>query len=237
VTSEEAAKKGLSDTLFGKLIERRGDTISSMLRIQYRMNKAIMQWASDAMYDGLLLAHESVAEHRLSDIVAGPILDDPILFIDTAGCDLIEAVTETGCGADFESRFNEGEAQIALKHARELVGSGLPVSDCAIITPYNGQVDFLRSLLDDDPVLKGLEIGTVDSFQGREKEAIIISFVRSNAEREIGFLSEIRRTNVAVTRARRHVCLIGDGDTLGRHKFYKNLIGYVEEHGVIDYPV
>lgn len=237
VISEEAAKKGLSETLFGKLIAKRGDTISSMLRIQYRMNKNIMQWASDAMYNGLLLAHESVADQRLSDIVTDAVIDDPIMFIDTSGYDMLEGVTETGCGADVESRFNEGEADLALKHARDLVGSGLSISDCAIITPYNGQVDLLRSLVEEDPTLKGLEIGTVDSFQGREKEAIIISFVRSNAEREIGFLSEIRRTNVAVTRAQRHVCLIGDSGTLGRHKFYKNLIGYVEENGVIDYPV
>ena len=237
VTSEEAARKGLAETLFGKLIRGRGEVIASMLRIQYRMHRTIMQWASTAMYEGLLVAHESVAGHRLSDIIASPDMDEPMMLIDTAGCDLLEGVTEAGRGGgDVESRFNEGEASIALSHVRDLIQAGLSPTDCAIITPYNGQVDLLRSLADGEAVLKGLEIGTVDSFQGREKEAVVISFVRSNAEREIGFLAEVRRTNVAVTRARRHVCLIGDGDTLGRHPFYKQLLKYVEDHGLVDYP-
>ncbi len=220
VTSEEAASKGLNQTLFGKLIKKHPD-LSSMLQIQYRMHEDIMKWTSDAMYEGKLLADKSVATHLLSDIVSNIAIDDPILMFDTAGLGLDEGIDDTG---EVESKFNEGEAKIAINHATELVRSGLSYKHIAIITPYNGQVDLLKDLVELEPLLKGMEIGTVDSFQGREKEAVIITFVRSNSNREIGFLSDIRRTNVAITRARRHVCLIGDSDTLGRHPFYKNLV-------------
>jgi len=224
----------LGDTLFGKLIKQHGERLAVMLQIQYRMNENIMKWASDAMYEGKLIAHESVANHKLSDVAPDIEHDDPIMLIDTAGCDLHERVTED---TDIESRFNEGEAKIALNHVRQLIGSGLMSADCAIITPYNGQADLLKELAESDPTFKGLEIGTVDSFQGREKEAVIISFVRSNDDGKIGFLSDVRRTNVAVTRARRHVCLIGNSDTLSRHPFYKTLLQYVEDHGFVDYPI
>lgn len=222
VTSELAASKGLSQTMFGKLMKARPE-LSIMLQVQYRMHECIMKWASDAMYEGKLVAHDSVASHLLSDICPGVEFDEPFMLIDTAGQDLSESVQEDGLD-DAESKFNQGEAEIAIKHAKALIESGLPSSQLAIITPYSGQMELLRSMTQDNPKLAKLEIGTVDSFQGREKEAIIISFVRSNDSGEIGFLSEIRRTNVAVTRARRHVCLIGDSDTLGRHPFYRKLV-------------
>lgn len=232
VISAEAAEKGLADTMFGKLIKHRPE-LGSMLQIQYRMHEDIMKWASDAMYGGRLEAAEMVAKHRLGDIVPGIEIDEPIMLIDTAGNDMNEELVDEG---DSQSKFNQGEAALAVAHARRLIESGLLPASIAVISPYNGQVDLIESIVGGDRLFDGMEIGTVDSFQGREKEAVIISFVRSNSDGEIGFLKDVRRTNVAVTRARRHVCLIGDSATLCRHPFYKDLVKYIEDHGFVDYP-
>ncbi|KAF3773227.1 DNA-binding protein SMUBP-2 [Nymphaea thermarum] len=127
---------------------------------------------------------------------------------------------------DEDSTMNEGEAAVAMVHAKRLVESGVNASDIGIITPYAAQM--LRSNTDK---LKEMEISTVDGFQGREKEAIIISMVRSNSKKEVGFLSDNRRMNVAVTRARRHCCLVCDSETVNHDSFLKRLVEYFEEHG------
>ena len=225
VISDEAQANGLSDTLFQRLHDLYGDGVARMLTVQYRMHTDIMQWSSDAMYQGKLTAAESVATHRLR----GDGEDAPpvLLLIDTAGCDMEERVEEDG-----ESKENPGEASVVMAVVKRLVSEhGVDVDDIGVITPYNGQVAVLRELRAQHDSLRALEISTVDGFQGREKEAIIISAVRSNTEHEVGFLSDSRRMNVAVTRARKHCCLICDTDTVRGDPFLANLVEYFEDHG------
>jgi ATP-dependent RNA/DNA helicase IGHMBP2 len=143
----------------------------------------------------------------------------PIEFIDTAGAGFDEEVEPNG-----ESRLNREEAALVARTVRELLDAGLAAADLAVIAPYGAQVRLLRELL---PVA-GLEIDSVDGFQGREKEAVVLSLVRSNAGGEIEFLSDIRRMNVAMTRARRKLLMIGDTATLCTHPFYQRVIEYLE---------
>jgi superfamily I DNA and/or RNA helicase len=236
VTSTKAEEAGLGITLFERLVRRRPDIVS-MLTIQYRMNETIMDWSSREFYDGKLTADKSVSCHLLSDIAkvgeGFETISTPMMFIDTAGFDYWEAQ-----GDEDQSKYNEDEAKLVVNHMEGLVEAGISPRDIAIITPYNAQVDLIKSLLANHQQLsKDVEIGSgndclsrvvldflVDGFQGREKEAVIISFVRSNDKYDIGFLREVRRTNVAITRARRHVCMIGNSETLERHPFYKRLV-------------
>jgi superfamily I DNA and/or RNA helicase len=147
---------------------------------------------------------------------------DPIELIDTAGAEFEEQVE-----ADGESKLNPKEANVIVHLVRELLASGLRGDQIAIIAPYAAQVRCLRSRLE----LPELEIDTVDGFQGREKEAILLTMVRSNDRGEIGFLSDTRRSNVALTRARRKLIVVGDSATLGSHEFYARLIQYFEDAG------
>jgi superfamily I DNA and/or RNA helicase len=194
-----------------------------------------------------------------AEAVAGDDAFGPLLFIDTAGCGCDEAAGSTGPGGDPSpdaSIKNEREAATAWAHVRRLVGAGLRPADIGVISPYSAQVAALRDLRAAEgagggvPALStaataataassiawdALEISTVDGFQGREKEAIVISAVRSNPGHTVGFLADARRMNVAVTRGRRHVCLVGDSETLGGgDPFLKRLVAWFEEHGVYD---
>ncbi|KAI8558991.1 hypothetical protein RHMOL_Rhmol04G0139300 [Rhododendron molle] len=173
-------------------------------------------------------AYPSVAAHMLHDLegVTKTSSTEPtLILIDIAGCDMEEKKDEE------DSTMNEGEAGVAIAHAKRLVESGVQASDIGIITPYAAQVVLLKMLRSKEGKLKDVEISTVDGFQGREKEAIIISMVRSNSKKEVGFLSDRRRMNVAVTRARRQCCLVCDTETVTGDKFLKRLIEYFEEHG------
>jgi superfamily I DNA and/or RNA helicase len=143
----------------------------------------------------------------------------PLVFIDTAGTGYDEVWNEL-----LESRENEGEAMLSLKVFDRLRSLGIEGRQMAIITPYVAQVKKLRSMCTDDDV----EIGSVDSFQGREKEVVILSLVRSNESGEVGFLSDTRRMNVGMTRARRLLIVIGDSATICRHPFYAKFIDYVD---------
>jgi superfamily I DNA and/or RNA helicase len=194
-----------------------------MLEEQYRMHRSIMDWASAELYDGRLHADPSVAAHLLRDLphVADTELTGlPLLLIDTAGCNVEEDQPEEpneesggGGGGEkgrksarrlaglSESKSNRGEAQLVAAHLAQLVAAGVREEEVAVITPYNAQVEALRQIL--LPLYPALEVGTVDGFQGREKEAIVLSLVRSNQQGEVGFLREKRRLNVAITRARR----------------------------------
>ncbi|XP_027350384.1 DNA-binding protein SMUBP-2 isoform X2 [Abrus precatorius] len=218
IQSVEAEKKGLGRTLFERLSEMYGDEITSMLTVQYRMHELIMNWSSKELYNSKIKAHPSVAAHTLSGLEGAKrtsSTEPTLLLIDIAGCDMEEKKDEE------DSTFNEGEAEVTVAHAKRLMQSGVLPSDIGIITPYAAQEDRL----------KDVEISTVDGFQGREKEAIIISMVRSNSKNEVGFLSDRRRMNVAVTRARRQCCLICDTETVSSDGFLKRLIEYFEEHG------
>nr|XP_028948000.1 DNA-binding protein SMUBP-2 isoform X2 [Malus domestica] len=228
IQSAEAEKKGLGRTLFERLADIYGNEVMSMLTVQYRMHERIMDWSSKELYNSKIKAHSSVAGHMLldlEDVKTTSSTEPTLLLIDTAGCDMEEKKDEE------ESTLNEGEADVAIAHAKRLVQSGVQASDIGIITPYAAQVVLLRMLRSNDDKLKDLEISTVDGFQGREKEAIIISMVRSNSKKEVGFLKDHRRMNVAVTRARRQCCLVCDTDTVTSDAFLKRLIEYFEEHG------
>ncbi|KAJ1673836.1 hypothetical protein EV182_004466, partial [Spiromyces aspiralis] len=133
------------------------------------------------------------------------------------------------------SKLNRGEADIVVKHVEELIGYGVNTSDIAVISPYNSQVDLLKSMLRTE--YPEIEIGSVDGFQGREKEVVVLTLVRSNDKGEVGFLADYRRLNVAVTRARRHLCVIGDGWTLAHEPvFIKGFVEYLEENADLRYP-
>ncbi|KAK4783285.1 hypothetical protein SAY86_007659 [Trapa natans] len=228
IQSVEAEKKGLGRTLFERLAGLYGDKATSMLTVQYRMNELIMNWSSNELYESKIEAHPSVAGHMLFDLegVKKSTSTEPTLvLVDIAGCDMEEKKDEE------ESTMNEGEAEVAIAHAKRLVNDGVRASDIGIIAPYAAQVVLLKMLRGNENKIKDVEISTVDGFQGREKEAIIISMVRSNSKKEVGFLSDKRRMNVAVTRARRQCCLICDTDTVSSDAFLKRLVEYFEENG------
>ncbi|CAD6205759.1 unnamed protein product [Miscanthus lutarioriparius] len=228
IQSVEAEKKGMGKTLFERLTEAYGEEITSMLTVQYRMHEHIMSWSSKELYNNKIKAHSSVAGHMLYDleeVTRSSSTEPTIILIDTTGCDMEEVKDEE------ESTMNEGEAAVSIAHAKLLVESGVNASDIGIITPYSAQVTCLKMMRNKDAKLKDLEISTVDGFQGREKEAIIISMVRSNSKKEVGFLSDHRRMNVAVTRARRQCCLVCDAETVSNDRFLKRLVEYFEENG------
>jgi ATP-dependent RNA/DNA helicase IGHMBP2 len=184
-------------------VARKGGRVSRMLQVQYRMNELISDWASRAMYGGALCTHESVKHRTLSQLDGMVVPQDdedygtesPLLLIDTADCGMHESTNAAG------SRYNEGEAQLVTRHVLRLLDMGVKQDQIAIITPYNGQVEILRAAL--LPGAPKLEIRSVDGFQGGEREAVVLSLVRSS-ERSgssgIGFLRDDRRLNV-VTRA------------------------------------
>ncbi|KAK5619527.1 hypothetical protein CRENBAI_013912 [Crenichthys baileyi] len=229
IKSQRAAAKGLSLSLMERLIQMYGDSVVRMLTVQYRMNSAIMEWASKEMYHGRLTAHTSVEGHLLKDLPSVACIEEtstPLLLIDTAGCGLSEMEI-----ADEQSKGNQGEVDIVGLHIKSLTEAGLKAKDIAVIAPYNLQVDLLRQKL--SARHPELEIKSVDGFQGREKEAVVLSLVRSNRKGEVGFLAEDRRINVAVTRARRHIAVVCDTQTVRNHAFLKSLVDHMTAFGVV----
>jgi ATP-dependent RNA/DNA helicase IGHMBP2 len=225
ILSEEAAAQGLGVSLFERLMNCSGEAISRRLTIQYRMHDAIMNFSSAEFYDGELVADPSVAGHRLSDLpgVAANLLTDlAVEFIDTAGAGYDEQQEPDG-----ESRLNPEEGELVMRKLNALLEARLAPHQIAVITPYAAQARWLRERVK----APGLEIDSVDGFQGREKEAIVISLVRSNPNGEIGFLADVRRMNVALTRARRKLLVIGDSATLASDPFYRRLFDYFEKIG------
>ncbi|XP_069018253.1 DNA-binding protein SMUBP-2 [Embiotoca jacksoni] len=229
IKSQKAASKGLSLSLMERLIQMYGDSVVRMLTVQYRMNSAIMEWASKEMYQGRLTAHSSVEGHLLKDLAGVTCVEEtstPLLLIDTAGCGLSEMEV-----ADEQSKGNQGEVDIVELHIKALTEAGVKAKDIAVIAPYNLQVDLLRQKLSSRH--PELEIKSVDGFQGREKEAVVLSLVRSNRKGEVGFLAEDRRINVAVTRARRHIAVVCDTQTVQNHAFLKSLINHMTKFGEV----
>ncbi|MBS3812240.1 IGHMBP2 family helicase [Candidatus Bipolaricaulota bacterium] len=226
------AEDGLVRTLFEKIVNRGGDRISETLRTQYRMHEDIMRFPNQSFYDGLLEADETVREHTLIDIAKGDISaeegwvedaidpSEPVVFIDTAPTPSAERQRRGSY-----SRENPAEARITGVILNELT-STIEGEDVGVISPYSDQIDLLRSRHSGD----GLEIKSVDGFQGREKEVILISFVRSNEGDRVGFLKDERRLNVAMTRARRKLIMIGDSGTLGETEIYSRMLDYVREN-------
>ncbi len=225
VKSMLAAKKGLNITLIEKGIQQ-FDTVN-LLNVQYRMNHKIMGFSNQQFYNNKLLADVSVEHWKLN--IEG---DHPLEFVDTAGCGFEEkANPESG------SKSNPDEFQILQEHLYQLIPN-LDENDLpsiGIISPYREQVLFMQEKFPEDEKLEILaecvSINTIDAFQGQERDIIYISLVRSNAKGEIGFLSDYRRMNVAMTRAKKKLIVIGDSATISSHKFYNDFINYTENHG------
>lgn len=225
IVSVEAQRLGFDLSLMQRLVEQWGDVISRQLTTQYRMHEQIMRFSSAEFYESSLIAADSVREHLLADlphVTSSPLTQTAMQFIDTAGSDCVEEAESEG-----SSRNNPGEADVVARQVQELLAAGVAPSEIAVITPYAAQARLLRTLIDNATI----EIDTVDGFQGREKEAIVISLVRSNATGEVGFLADTRRTNVALTRARRKLIVIGDSSTLANHEFYRRLLDHFEREG------
>ncbi len=242
ILNQTAAERGLARTLFERLLATYSDRVKALLSVQYRMNRKIMNFSNEEFYSGQLKAHESVVGHTLRGILPENSVEelealdldrtvrevvqpqDPLAFVDTANLDAREMSR-----ADSPSCENPKEAKIVAGLVAALTRMGLGEHDLAVITPYDDQVQRLRRQLSE---LENLEINSVDGFQGREKEAVIISFVRSNRQGNLGFLADLRRLNVSLTRARRKLILVGDGNTLRSHETYRRLLEYVGENGV-----
>ncbi|MDA1230239.1 MAG: AAA domain-containing protein [Planctomycetota bacterium] len=225
ILSDEAKREGYAVSMMERLINHYGDLITRQLTVQYRMHESIMGFSSEHFYNNSLTADESVRRHVLSDlprIHSNLVSDDPVTFIDTAGTGWQEELEPEGL-----SKRNPEEGRLVLKQVNALCEAGLAPSDIAVIAPYAAQVRWLR----ENAIYDQLEIDTVDGFQGREKEAVVISLVRSNSIGEIGFLSDARRMNVALTRAKRKMIIVGDSATLASDKFFQSLLAWIEETG------
>jgi len=225
VISPDATNGGFNISLMERLLKRSGPVFSRQLTIQYRMHQDIMGFSSREFYDGSLIADLSVKKALLQDlpgVASNELTATPVHFIDTAGASYDEIVEPDG-----ESRLNPLEAELVIRKVQALLESGLPEADLAVITPYSAQVRLLRERLESTDI----EIDSVDGFQGREKQAVVVSLVRSNRDNEIGFLDDVRRMNVALTRARRKLIVIGDSATITIHPFYQRLVKYFEAIG------
>jgi predicted DNA helicase len=217
VLSAAAQAGGLGISLFERLMALHGGAVKVTLTEQHRMNQAIMRFPSEALYGGALRAHPAVAHHALDDA--------PFELVDTSGRGFEESTPE---GSD--SRENEGEARLCVAEVERVLALGVAPRDVAVIAPYEGQVRRLRALLS-VRVEQGLEVDTVDGFQGREKEAVVVSLTRANGSGEVGFLADVRRMNVALTRARKKLVVVGDGATVARHPFYARFIQHAQATG------
>lgn len=227
IKSNEAAKAGLSTTLLEKCVALHPEAVT-LLEEQYRMNEQIMAHSSKIFYQNKLKAHDSVAKRLLfAD-------DSSLAFIDTAGCSFDEKLDGT-------SSTNPDEAAFLVKHLNGFVEelkkkiSTNHFPSIAIISPYKQQISILKEQVEHTPELQDflphISVNTIDSFQGQERDIVYISLTRSNAEGVIGFLSDIRRMNVAMTRARKKLVVVGDSATLASSDFYEEFINYTQEIG------
>ncbi len=229
IKSYEAAKEGLEETLFEKAIKRNKADI--MLNEQYRMNSQIMWFSSKQFYNNQLKANDNVKDHT---IVPG---DLPLEFVDTAGTGFFEEINP-----ETKSSMNPEEMNLLFKHLKNYLdgveGLGMldNIHDIGILSPYKAQVSLMQETFENEKPLhealyKKIAINTIDAFQGQERDIIYISLVRSNENGEIGFLKDYRRMNVAMTRARKKLVIIGDSATIGSDPFYSNFLDYVNEIG------
>lgn len=223
VKSNEAAKKGFNITMIEKCLKRIQQV--NLLNIQYRMNEVIMGFSNRQFYNNELMAAPGVKERRL-DID----MNAPVIFIDTAGCGFDEKVHHA-----YQSKYNPEEFQVLREHLYLIAEAFLEKEppSIAIISPYREQALHIEEELKEDPNVSKLDlsINTIDGFQGQEKDLVFISLVRSNTKGEIGFLTDYRRMNVAMTRARKQLIIVGDSATIGNNKFYGEFLDYCEKHG------
>ena len=227
----EAARGGLDRTLIQKIIHRKPESVS-MLEIQYRMHEDIMRFPSGWFYRGRLQASPEVRHRSILDF------DTPVEWYDTALCEFSE-----DCINETFGRINKPEAELLVRQLQEYIEKiGIERVlderiDFGLISPYRVQVQYIRQLIKRNrffqPLKKLITIHTVDGFQGQERDVILISLVRANTDGNIGFLNDLRRMNVAITRARMKLIILGDASTLTRHPFYKALHEYIRENGNI----
>ena len=227
----EAEREGLGRTLMQKIARTKPETVS-LLKIQYRMHEDIMRFSSQWFYHNEL---ESAPEVSGRGILR---LDTPIVWFDTSECDFTENTRE-----ETMSRVNRQEAELLVEQLRSYIQKISKERvleehiDFGLISPYKAQVQYIRKLIKQDAFFKPLRrlitVHTVDGFQGQERDVILISLVRANEDGKIGFLNDLRRMNVAITRARMKLMILGDASTLTRHAFYKELYKYISQRGKI----
>ena len=227
----EAEREGLGRTLMQKIAHAKPETVS-LLKIQYRMHEDIMRFSSQWFYHNEL---ESAPEVSGRGILR---LDTPIVWFDTSECDFTENTRE-----ETMSRVNRQEAELLVEQLRSYIQKISKERvleeniDFGLISPYKAQVQYIRKLIKQDAFFKPLRrlitVHTADGFQGQERDVILISLVRANEDGKIGFLNDLRRMNVAITRARMKLMILGDASTLTRHAFYKELYNYISQRGKI----
>ena len=225
VKSIMALKGGLGKTLMERIVENKPETVT-LLKMQYRMNEQIMKFSSEWFYHGMVESAPTVSHRGILDY------DTPMMWIDTAECDGKEEFVGENFG-----RINRAEAELTLltlQQYLEKIGKQRILEesiDVGIISPYRAQVQLLRKELRKReffrPYRHLLTVNTVDGFQGQERDIILISLVRSNDGGDIGFLRDLRRMNVAITRARMKLIILGSSETMTSHPFYKKLYEYV----------
>lgn len=219
IKSIEAAKNGLEETLFSKGMQHQPEA-GVMLETQYRMHPTIMGFSSKYFYKNGLKAAESILQRSIH-------FEHAVEFIDTAGAGFEEELKE-----ETLSTFNRDEAIFLGK----FIGNELPQDmSIGVIAPYKAQIEIIEGIINRSekiaPIRSNITVNTVDAFQGQERDVMYISLVRSNAKGIIGFLKEYRRMNVAMTRARHRLVLLGDSATLGADPFFSDLLDYIQEHG------
>lgn len=230
VKSIAALKAGLGKSLMERIVEHKPDVVT-LLKIQYRMNEKIMKFSSDWFYHGEV---ESAPQTRNRGILD---LDEPIEWCDSKVDDEEGDSGESFVGESF-GRINKAEAQLTLDTLEDYfkkIGKQRILDehiDVGVISPYRAQVQYLRRLIRKresfKPYRRSISVNTVDGFQGQERDIILISLVRSNDQGQIGFLNDLRRMNVAITRARMKLIILGDKATLCRHPFYRKLNEAIE---------
>ncbi|OBA21214.1 DNA helicase [Metschnikowia bicuspidata var. bicuspidata NRRL YB-4993] len=235
----------LQKTLFDRLVsDHAGHEFKKMLNVQYRMNNDIMRFPSDKLYGGGLTADKTVRSILLCDLDGVASTDEttvPCIWYDTQGGDFPEQMEEDNAflsqNASNGSKFNDMEVLVVRNHINQLITAGVCPSDIGIISPYSAQVAAMKKLLIQED-LDEIEVSTIDGFQGREKEAIIVSLVRSNDFGEVGFLKDFRRLNVAMTRPKRHLCVIGDMELLEKSgvQFLRDWVTHADEVFDVRYP-
>lgn len=226
IKSIAAMNAGLGKTLMERIVENKPDVVT-LLKTQYRMNDDIMRFSSDYFYNGELESAPQIKYRGILDY------DIPMMWVDTAGMDSKEEFVGESFG-----RINKQEAELTLTTLEEYfnkIGKERILEeriDVGIISPYRAQVQYLRRLIQKKeyfkPYRRLISVNTVDGFQGQERDVILISLVRANNEGQIGFLRDLRRMNVAITRARMKLIILGDSDTMGKHPFYKKLYEYIK---------
>lgn len=225
VKSPQALREGLGNTLMQAIANNQPDAVS-LLKLQYRMNDEIMRFPSEWFYGGMLQSAPEVKYRSILDF------DTPITWVNTEEMDCNEEFIGESYG-----RINKPEAELTISQLKEYITKigrerflGERI-DVGVISPYKAQVQYLRQLIKKDAFFKPyrqlITVNTVDGFQGQERDVILISLVRANEKGEIGFLGDLRRMNVAITRARMKLIILGNAATLTCHSFYKKLYEYI----------